>query len=364
MEQKQPNRFLFFVVVFLGIALVHLILFFSCVPKTPASETPDKNESPSAGSASETASGAAAGAAAASSREENPKEVTKLRVPSGNPRFGEALDFSAALHGNALDRVIPGASGAGTAILVDMNSRRVIWEKNCRKSVPVASMTKMMTLLLTMEGLDRDPSRSLDDEIVITKTVMQVPRTGVLWLNPGEKFTMRELVTGAAVKSANDAAEMCAELTGGTIDHFIDMMNDRAKEMHLGARFTTVHGLPDRAGRAPTGSALDMVLLGERLLEYPELMKMFAMQQSSIRNGQTVFVNTNRLVNPRYPGVEGMKTGYTKQAGFCLTFSVQRDRRRLMGCVTGFTSAKERDRFCRKLIDWAYGRGESSNRSK
>ena len=149
---------------------------------------------------------------------------------------------------------------------------------------------------------------------------------------------------------------MCAEITAGSVNDFIARMNKRSRELGLSASFTTTHGLPDRSGKAPSANAKDMVLLGEKLLEYPDLMSYFSIQQDSIREGdkKTIFVNTNRLINPHYPGVDGMKTGYTKAAGFCLTFSAIREGRRIMGCVTGFKSAKDRDRFCRKLIDWAY----------
>ena len=83
-------------------------------------------------------------------------------------------------------------------------------------------------------------------------------------------------------------------------------------------------------------------------------MEFFGTQQDSIRDGKTVFVNTNGLIRKRYPGVEGLKTGYTNEAGFCLTFSAKRGNRRIMGCLTGFKSANDRDDFCRKLIDWYY----------
>ena len=97
-----------------------------------------------------------------------------------------------------------------------------------------------------------------------------------------------------------------------------------------------------------------MVMLGEQLLQYPQLMQWCNLQSASIREGKTIFVNTNKLVNPRYPGVDGLKTGYIRASGSCLTFSAVRNQRRIMGCVTGFKSSRDRDRFCRRLLDWAY----------
>ena len=236
-----------------------------------------------------------------------------------------------------------------------MDTRKVLWEKKSNQPVPVASMVKMMTMLLTAEAMERTGKPSLDDRITITRTVMQVKRTGVLWLTPGEVFTMRELMLGIAVKSANDAATQVAEVVGGDVDSFVRSMNARAKELHLDSmKFYNPCGLPDKRGRNAVSSAADMVLLGERLLEYPFLIEMCSTLKGTIRGGNTVFVNTNKLINPHYPGVDGLKTGYINKSGFCLTFSVLRDDRRIMGCVTGFGNASDRDRFCRKLIDWAY----------
>lgn len=286
---------------------------------------------------------------------EPPKPAFRYRKPSANPFFGAPLDFSHARHGNLSEKLVPGAGGVGTGIVVDMDTRKVLWEKNSNQPVPVASMVKMMTMLLTAEAMERTGKPGLDDKITITRTVMQVKRTGVLWLAPGESFTMRELMLGIAVKSANDAATQVAEVIGGDVDSFVRTMNERAKALHLNSmRFYNPCGLPDKRGRNAMSCAADMVLLGEQLLEYPFLIEMCSTLKGAIRDGKTVFVNTNHLINPHYPGVDGLKTGYINQSGFCLTFSALRDGRRIIGCVTGFKNARDRDRFCRKLIDWAY----------
>ena len=286
---------------------------------------------------------------------EPPKPAFRYRKPSANPFFGAPLDFSRARHGNLPAKAVPGANGVGTGIIVDMDTRKVLWEKNSQKPVPVASMVKMMTMLLTAEAMERTGKPKLDDKITITRTVMQVKRTGVLWLAPGESFTLRELLLGIAVKSANDAATQVAEVIGGDVDTFVRSMNERAKELNLNSiHFYNPCGLPDKRGRDAVGSAADMVLLGEHLLEYPFLIEMCSTLKGAIRDGKTVFVNTNHLIAPHYPGVDGLKTGFINKSGFCLTFSALRDGRRIIGCVTGFKNARDRDRFCRRLIDWAY----------
>lgn len=293
----------------------------------------------------------------------------RYRKPSTAPRFGAPLDFSGAIRGNLPGYLVPGSENAGTGIVVDMDTRKVLWEKKSRQPVPVASMVKMMTMLLAVEEMERNDRLTPDSRVTVTRCVMHVKRTGVLWLAPGEVFTLRELMLGVAVKSANDAATQIAEVVSGNVDTFVELMNRRAAELNLRSLvFYNPCGLPDRRGRNALGSAADMVLLGERLLEYPLLIEMCSTLRGAIRDGKTVFVNTNRLINPHYPGVDGLKTGFINRSGFCLTFSALRDGRRIMGCVTGFKTARDRDRFCRKLIDWAYAPNKrietGGNRSK
>ena len=276
------------------------------------------------------------------------------------PGFGTAFDFSKAKHGNLPESLVPGSKLAKSGIIVDLSSRKVLWEKNCNLKTGTASMAKLMTLLLFMEHLDANPDITLDSEVTVPPGVMKVPRTGVVYLAPGEKFIYSDIVKAASIKSANDAAEMLAICVDGDSGKFTARMNRKAAELGMkNSRFVNAHGLTEKTGKNQndfsTSTALDMVILAERLLEYPVLMSYFSTQQESLRKVKPlVYTNTNRLINPRYPGVDGMKTGFTRAAGFCLTFSAKRNGKRVMGCVTGFKSRVDRDRFCRKLVDWAY----------
>ncbi len=343
MNQISRSRVQLFAVLFGVIFMVHAAVIGYTVlhgNRKEAPASPGKTEEKSGGE---------------SGKKGAPAPRFRFRRPSSNPRFGAPLDFSGALHGNLPERLVPGASGVGTGILIDADSRKVLWEKKAFKPVPVASMVKMMTMLLAMEALDRDPSLSLDTSVPVTKAAWSVPRTGVLYLAKNEAFTIRELMLAIAVKSANDAATQMAEFIAGSVPAFVERMNRRATELGLrGVRFLNPCGLPDRKRRNSLATAADMVLLGERLLEYPDVLNWCQRKSGSIRNGKTVFVNTNHLINPHYPGVEGLKTGYTRASGSCLTFSVRRNQRRFIGCVTGFRGSARRDRFCRRLIDWAY----------
>jgi D-alanyl-D-alanine carboxypeptidase (penicillin-binding protein 5/6) len=241
-----------------------------------------------------------------------------------------------------------------------MSTRKVLWEKNCNSKIGTASMAKLMTLLLFMEHLDSQNELTLESEVVVPAGVMKVPRTGVVYLVPGEKFIYSDIVKAAAIKSANDAAEMLGLCVDPDMDRFIAKMNRKAVELGMkNTRFVNAHGLTRYINKNKsdfsTSTVLDMVILAENLLEYPILMEYFSTQQASLRKVKPlIYTNTNRLINPRYPGVDGMKTGYTRAAGFCLTFSAKRNGKRIMGCVAGFKSRVDRDRFCRKLVDWAF----------
>ena len=146
---------------------------------------------------------------------------------------------------------------------------------------------------------------------------------------------------------------------GGDVDSFVNRMNLRAQTLGMtNSHFVSPCGLPDKKKGNSLSCARDMVVLAEQLLEYPDVMRWSTTKQDFIREGEkkTMLTTTNKLVNPRWPGVDGLKTGFINASGYCLTFSVLRDGRRIVGCVTGFKSARDRDRFSRKLIDWGYAR--------
>ncbi|MDR0931630.1 MAG: D-alanyl-D-alanine carboxypeptidase [Victivallales bacterium] len=283
------------------------------------------------------------------------------RTPS-NPLFGKPFDFKYAKHGDFSEKEIPGSKGATSGIMVDLSTRKVLWEKNSSKQLPIASMVKMMTLFLAFEELEANPTLSLNSPVRISPEVLKVQRTGIIWLDPRETLPLSDLMKAATIKSANDAAvQIALFFSQGNIEEFITKMNAKALEMGMiGSNFVSPCGLPDKVKGNSLSTAQDMVILGERLLEeYPQYIKWSTTQLDYIRTGEkrTMLNATNKLVNPRYPGVDGLKTGYTDDAGYCLTFSVLRNGRRIVGCVTGFPSARRgRDPFCRKLIDWGYKR--------
>ena len=292
---------------------------------------------------------------------EPPKPVYVYRVPSTSPTFGTPFHYETAVDGNLKN--LPLSQGATSGFFVDLDTRNVLWMKTPRRSVPVASMVKMMTLLLAFEGMEADHSITLDSSIQITNCVTQVGKSGIIWLDPREMMPLRDLLMAVTIKSANDAAQQVAEVFGkGSVADFIARMNDRAISLGMpGTMFVSPNGLKSKQHGNSLSSAEGMVILGERLLEYPPVMEWASTKQAFIqrpflKQGKTELTNTNKLILPHYPGVDGLKTGYTQDAGSCLTFTALRNGRRLMGCVTGFSSSRDRDNFVRKLIDWGYGR--------
>ena len=289
------------------------------------------------------------------------KRSWRYKVPSTDPMFGKPFNFEHAKHGDFSAREIPGSSGATTGIMIDLSTRNVLWEKNSTKPVPIASMVKMMTLYTTFEELEANPNLSLESPVKVSPEILKVPRTGIIWLDPRETFPLSDLMKAATIKSANDAAVQIAMFLGnGSQEAFVAKMNAKALELGMtGSNFVSPCGLPDRKKGNSVSTAQDLMVLAEHLLEYPQYLEWSSTRLDYIREGEkrTMLNTTNRLVNSHYPGVDGLKTGYTDDAGYCLTFSVLRNGRRIIGCVTGFDSAsKGRDPFCQKLIEWGYKR--------
>ncbi len=313
-----------------------------------------------AGNGGETAEGAAPAPAAqpeepakpapAEPGEPAPEAPAAPEGPAPQPGSTVPYDF----RGAATSLGLPKEALCGTGILVDPTTRKVLWAKHADRAVPVASMTKMMTLLLTEEAI---AAGKVGRDTVIPVTVEAYKIGGAqVWLDPRESFPLSELEKTIAIKSANDSAYLVGEyLGGGDMAAFVAAMNARAKQLGMAhTRFYDAHGLGDDKGHDNLSSAHDMVLLAEQLLHYPEVMRLAATRTDTFRNGKLDLKNHNNLVFNQVPGVDGLKTGFTNKAGFCVTVTCERGGRRLIGCVTGFKSHRDRDAFCKALLDWGY----------
>jgi len=282
-----------------------------------------------------------------------PKRIT---APIAAGRFN-SYDYSSAVRGNISG--LPGSRGASAGILVDPSTGKVLWCKNPKKAVPIASMTKMMTALLAAEAV-RSGEVSMNEPVRVTKAASRIGGSDI-WLDPRETFPFGDLFKAMMVKSANDAAYLVAQRLGkGSASEFVRKMNEKASLMGLKrAKFHNPHGLPEKKLGENSDSAEELAFLASVLTKYPEILKLSSIRIDYIarkigKNKRTQLVNTNRLVRTGCRGVDGMKTGFTKKSGFCVTITCERGGRRLIAVLAGFPSSKERNRFARKLLDWGY----------
>lgn len=252
---------------------------------------------------------------------------------------------------------VPLAKEAKSAILIERDTGTVLFEKNSHEPLPPASMTKIMTMLLIMEALEEGKLKL--DEKVRTSEYAASMGGSQIFLEPGEEMTVDELLRGIAIASANDASVALAERIAGSEEAFVKMMNEKAKELGLkNTVFTNSTGLPDEGHYS---TAHDMAIMARELLKHKDITKYTGMYESYLReNTDKKFwlVNTNRLVK-FYPGVDGLKTGYTSEAKYCLTATAKKDGMRVIAVVFGVPTSKQRNAEVAKMFDYAFNQYET-----
>ena len=242
------------------------------------------------------------------------------------------------------------------AILIDEDSGTVLYEKNADESRPIASITKIMTLLLTFEALEAGKV-SLSDIVPVSEHAYHMGGSQI-WLEPGEQLTLDEMLKAICISSANDAAVAVAEFIGGSEPVFVERMNARAKELGMqSTTFRNACGL-DEDGHLST--ARDVAIMSrEMLLNHPEIENYCTVWMDTLRGGTTQLVNTNKLLKS-YNGITGLKTGTTGKAGVCISASASRDDLRLIAVVLGSSSGKERFAAATSLLDYGFAMFESA----
>lgn len=268
---------------------------------------------------------------------------------TGLPVFGE--DTEESVHMEALeaaakaDETLP----ARSAILMEQETGRVLFEKNADEQMPPASITKIMTLLLTMEAVEAGQIR-LTDLAACSDHAASMGGSQI-WLEPGEQMTVDDLLKATAIASANDAAVDLAELVAGSEEAFVDKMNARAAELGMtGTHFVNATGL-DAEGHLST--ARDIAVMSCELLRFPLVSDYSKVWMSSLRDGKTQLVNTNKLVR-FYDGCTGLKTGTTNGAGSCLSASATRKGLSLVAVTLGSPTSAERFSSARGLLDYGF----------
>ena len=250
--------------------------------------------------------------------------------------------------GSAVFAAEPLSVPAKSCILTDLNGT-VLYEENADAPMPPASITKIMTLLLTFEAID-EGRLSLDQTVSCSEHAASMGGSQI-WLEPGEEMTLSDIIKGAAVNSANDCAMVLAETVGGSEEGFVEMMNRKAQELHMtGTHFENPTGL-DADGHLST--ARDIAIMSAELLRHKKAAEYTSIWMDSLRNGKTALVNTNKLVR-FYDGCIGLKTGTTDGAGSCLSAAAVRDRMTLIAVSMGSPTSKERFAACRALLDYGF----------
>lgn len=241
---------------------------------------------------------------------------------------------------------------AKSAVLIERDTGTILYNKNSDEMLPPASMTKIMTMLLIMEAIDLGKIKW--DEKIRTSEYAASMGGSQIFLEPGEEMTTEEMLKGIAIGSANDASVAMAERIAGSEEAFVEMMNTKVKELGLkNSVFKNVTGLPEDGHYS---TAHDMSVMAKELLKYEGITKFTGTYEAYLREQSDKkfwLVNTNRLVR-FYPGVDGLKTGFTNEAKYCLTATAEKDGMRVIAVVFGAPTSKDRNAQISKMLDYAF----------
>ena len=239
---------------------------------------------------------------------------------------------------------------AKSAILVT-ESGQVLYELNADEPHPPASVTKIMTMLLTMEAIDNGKA-SLDDLVTASAHAAEMGGSQI-YLKEGEQMTLDDMLKSIAVASANDAAVAVAEHLGGSEDSFVSMMNERAQQLGCkGTTFVNPNGL-DTDGEETKTTARDLSLISVELLKHEKILDYTSIWMDTVRDGAFGLANTNKMLR-LYDGMIGLKTGYTSTAGYCISAAAERDGMRLIAVVLGEPTKEARNADVTALLNYGY----------
>jgi D-alanyl-D-alanine carboxypeptidase (penicillin-binding protein 5/6) len=241
---------------------------------------------------------------------------------------------------------------ARSAILMDADSGLVLYEKNKAEKLPPASITKIMTMLLIMESIEQNKI-TLQEKVRTSEYAASMGGSQI-FLEPGEEMTVEDLLKGIAMASGNDASVAMAEKIAGSEQSFVQMMNERAKQLGMNnTHFMNANGLP--ADQHYT-TAEDIAIMSRELMKHKKIILFTGQYQDYLRKDSEKpfwLVNTNKLIR-FYAGADGLKTGYTSEAQFCLSATAVRDQLRVIAVVLGEPDTKTRNKEVSSLFDYAF----------
>ena len=256
---------------------------------------------------------------------------------------------------SAIPAIIPSAPqiSASGYILIDANSGKVIAESNADEQLPPASLTKLMTSYVLSYDLKNNTDVSNDDKVLVSKRAWaQNPvfaGSSLMWIEVGKRVSLGELHKGIIISSGNDASVAVAEHLAGSELAFADVMNQHAQILGMdNTNFVNAHGLPDPEHYT---TARDLATLSQAILRFPKSYALYSQHDYTFNNIRTT--NRNRLLF-KDPSVDGLKTGHTQEAGYCLVTSAKRNDMRLISVVMGATSESARERETQKLLSYGF----------
>lgn len=263
-------------------------------------------------------------------------DISDINVPIDsapvNAAIGQTLDIKAK-----------------SVVLMEPNTGKVLYESNSDEKLPPASITKIMSLLLVMEAIDRG---DITLETVVTASEHACSMGGSqIWLEPGETMTVNDLLKAAVIASANDACVALGETVAGSEEGFVALMNERANELGMtNTRFVNCTGL-DAEGHLTT--AYDVAVMSSALIKHDLIKDYSTVWMDTLRDGKSELVNTNKLVR-FYEGTTGLKTGTTSTAKYCLSATAERNGLELVAVVMAGDSSNDRFGGAKKLLDYGF----------
>lgn len=238
--------------------------------------------------------------------------------------------------------------GGQSAILISLSDGTVLFEKEADKRLPIASVTKIMTLLLTMEAIENG-LLGYEDTLVCSPEAAALGGSQI-WLEAGEAMSVQDLLKAVTVVSANDACAVLAEALAGSVDGFVQRMNQRAVQLGMeNTRFLDCCGLNDEA----YSSARDVALMSRELMRHEAIVRYTTIWMDTLREGRSQLVNTNKMIR-FYDGATGLKTGTTSTAGHCLSATATRNGLGLCAVILGCETTTERFGGARRLLDYGF----------
>ncbi len=238
---------------------------------------------------------------------------------------------------------------AKSAILMEESTGNILYESNPDERLPIASVTKVMTMLLIMEAVDSGKI-SLDDMVTVSENAMSYGGS-TMFLETGEQLTVNDMLKGIAVASANDGCVAMAEHLAGSESAFVDMMNEKAKKLGMeNTHFMNTNGLDEEDHYS---SARDVAIMSRELMKHETIFNYTSIWMDTLRGGKFQLANTNKLIR-FYDGANGLKTGSTSKALCCLSAAAKRNDMQLIAVVLGAPTSAERFASAKSLLDYGF----------